>query len=51
MKSSDLTRKLSAFAALETRSMLGVQNRSAVKMTKQMFSVMLPALNVLNSQP
>lgn len=51
MKWFDLTRKSSAFAALETQSVLGVRNRGMVKMTRQMFSVMLPAQNVLSLQP
>lgn len=51
MKSFDLTYKASAFAELETQSVLGAQNRGMVKMARQMFSVMLPAQNVLSLQP
>lgn len=51
MKWFDLTCKSSAFAGLETQSVLGVQNRGTVKMTRQTFSVMLPAQNVLSLQP
>lgn len=51
MKSFDLTCEASAFAALETQSVPGVQNRGVIKMTGQMFSVMLPAQNVLSLQP
>lgn len=51
MKSFALTCKASAFAALETRSVLGVQNSGMVQRIRQMLSVMLPAQNVLSLQP